>query len=56
MATKSITKTINIKTAASCRNLVNALERSKGYTPKSVQTRTVEYVKSEDIKKLFGDK
>ena len=54
MATKSITKTVNIKTASSCRKLINALERSESCTQKPVQTRSVENVRGSDIKKLFG--
>lgn len=56
MATKSITKNINITSKHLGRSLVDALENAKGKSFKDVQLqRTFSEVKGEDLKKIFGD-
>jgi hypothetical protein len=57
MATKSITKNINIKDRTSARNLASALENSKNKGHKVVtMSKSVRDVKGEEIVKMFGAK
>lgn len=56
MATKSITRTVNIKSASSCKKLLYALESSAAREPKLEPTKSVEYVRRDDIRKMFGAK
>lgn len=56
MATKSITKNVNITSKRLGRSLADALENAKGKSFKDVQLqRTFSEVKGEDLKKIFGD-
>lgn len=57
MATKSITKNINIKDRTSARNLASALENSKNKGHKTVDmSKASRDVKGEEILKIFGAK
>lgn len=57
MATKSITKNINIKDRTSARNLASALENSKNKGHKTVDmSKASRDVKGEEISKMFGAK
>ena len=55
MATKSITKNVNITSRAAGRNLVFALENAHSKKSKEVSLqRTFSELKGDEIKKLFG--
>lgn len=55
MATKSVLKTIDIKTRASAVALVNALENAKGKSSQLVtQQRTFSDASREEIRKMFS--
>ena len=57
MATKSITKNINIKDKRSARNLAAALENSKNKGHKVVNvSKITRDIKGEEIFKIFGTK
>lgn len=57
MATKSVLKTIDIKSRKSALALVNALENAKGkHAQPVVKTRTFSDASREEIRKMFGDK
>ncbi len=57
MATKSITKNINIKDRTGARNLASALENSKNKGHKTVDmSKASRDVKGEEISKMFGAK
>ena len=57
MATKSITKDINVKDKKSAYNLASALENSKNKGRKVVSiSKSVRDIKGKDILKLFGNK
>lgn len=57
MATKSITKNINITDRKSARNLASALENSKDKGHKAVNlSKASRDVKGEEILKMFGAK
>lgn len=54
MATSSLYANVKIKSKASCRKLVNALEHSKTSKSSEVKfSRSVERVQGEKIKELF---
>ncbi|MCR5835917.1 MAG: hypothetical protein K6G88_05390 [Lachnospiraceae bacterium] len=56
MATRSITKNIDIRDKKLGKNLIVALEHASGKKSKDVQlTRTCVDISGEQIKKLFGD-
>ena len=55
MATKSVLKTIDVKTRNSALALVNALENAKGKLAQHVvKTRTFSDANKEEIRKMFG--
>jgi len=55
MATKSILKTVDIRTERSAKRLANALEHAKGKSAKPVEhSRSVYTASVEDVRKLFG--
>ena len=55
MATKSVLKTVDIKTRTSALALVNALENAKGKSSQPVtNSRTFSDASREEIKKMFG--
>lgn len=55
MATKSVLKTVDIKTRTSALALVNALENAKGKSSQPVKNnRTFSDASREEIKKMFG--
>lgn len=55
MATKSISKSVHIKSRASARSLVNALENASGKHAKDVvRSRSFSDASREDIRKMFG--
>lgn len=55
MATKSILKTVDIRTERSAKRLANALEHAKGKSAKPVElSRSVYTASAEDVRKLFG--
>lgn len=55
MATKSITKNININSKSAGKNLVFALENAHNKKAKEVSLqRTFSELKGDEIKKLFG--
>ena len=57
MATKSILKSVNIKSNSGARRLVTALEQSKNKSAGSVmQSRKYENAGSDEIRKMFGSK
>lgn len=57
MATKSILKSVNIKTNSSARKLATALERSKQKsTEPVVQSKAYCYANREDIARIFAQK
>ena len=57
MATKSVLKSVDIKTKKSAAALVNALENAKGKGAKTVTaTRTFSDASREEIRKMFGDR
>lgn len=57
MATNSIYNNITVRDKKFCESLVNALEDSKGRTPKNVMySKKVEELDKDQIRKLFGDK
>ena len=57
MATKSILKSINIKSNSSARKLASALEQSKNKKAETVvQSRAYVYASKADIQEMFGAK
>lgn len=55
MATKSVLKSVDIKTRESALALVNALENAKGKHAQPVtKTRTFSDASREEIRKMFG--
>lgn len=55
MATKSILKTVDIRTERGAKRLANALEHAKGKSAKPVEhSRSVYTASAEDVRKLFG--
>ena len=56
MATKSILKTVNIKTKKGCLALINALENADGFKEKKVTiSKKYKVASKEDIVKMFGE-
>ena len=57
MATKRILKSVNIKKAGMAKGLVSALVNAENKSSKDVVlARSLEEVRGEDIKSLFGSK
>ena len=57
MATKSILKTIAVKSKKSCNSLVNALENAKDKSKSEVKfSRSVRTADDDMIKKIFGER
>ena len=57
MATKSVLKSVDLKTRKSALALVNALENAKGKSAiTAVNQRTFSDANRDEIKKMFGDK
>lgn len=56
MATKSVLKSVDIKTRKSALALVNALENAKGkHAQPVVNNRTFTDASRDEIRKMFGD-
>lgn len=54
MATKSILKTVDIRTEKSARRLANALENASNKAAKQVKySRSVSTASAEDVRKMF---
>jgi len=55
MATKSMLKTVDIRTEKSARRLANALEHASGQSVKPVKySRAVYTASAEDVRRIFG--
>ena len=55
MATKSITKTVDIATKRSCAKLVSAMENSKRRSVSLKETSNGKDLRRDEIAKFFGD-
>ena len=55
MSTKSILKTVNIKTKNGCSALINALENAENFKGKTVDlSKKYKVASKDDIVRLFG--